>query len=92
MTKFEWNLQEMFANNQSFYDEINNVKQLLEDIKKYEEAELNSILLLKLLDKKWKIKEISNNILIYGSLMYYKNVNDNECIELKKSQNHLIMM
>lgn len=84
MTKFEWNLQEMFANNQSFYDEINNVKQLLEDIKKYEEAELNSTLLLKLLDKKWKIKERSNNILIYGSLMYYKNVNDNECIELKK--------
>ena len=84
MTKFEWNLQEMFYNNQSFYDEINNVKQLLEDIKKYEEAELNSTLLLKLLDKKWKIKEISNNILIYGSLMYYKNVNDNECIELKK--------
>ena len=84
MTKFEWNLQEMFANNQSFYDEINNVKQLLEDIKKYEEAELNSTLLLKLLDKKWEIKEISNNILIYGSLMYYKNVNDDECIELKK--------
>lgn len=84
MTKFEWNLQEMFYNNQSFYDEINNVKQLLEDIKKYEEAELNSTLLLKLLDKKWEIKEISNNILIYGSLMYYKNVNDNECIELKK--------
>ena len=83
MTKFEWNLQEMFANNQSFYDEINNVKQLLEDIKKYEEAELNSTLLLKLLDKKWEIKEISNNILIYGSLMYYKNVNDNECIEIR---------
>lgn len=84
MTKFEWNLQEIFANNQTFYDEINNVKQLLEDIKKYEEAELNSTLLLKLLDKKWKIKEISNNILIYGSLMYYKNVNDEECIELKR--------
>lgn len=84
MTKLEWNLQEIFANNQTFYDEINNVKQLLEDIKKYEEAELNSTLLLKLLDKKWKIKEISNNILIYGSLMYYKNVNDDECIELKR--------
>ena len=84
MTKFEWNLQEIFANNQTFYDEINNVKQLLEDIKKYEEAELNSTLLLKLLDKKWEIKEISNNILIYGSLMYYKNVNDEECIELKR--------
>ena len=84
MTKLEWNLQEIFANNKTFYDEINNVKQLLEDIKKYEEAELNSTLLLKLLDKKWEIKEISNNILIYGSLMYYKNVNDDECIELKR--------
>ena len=84
MTKLEWNLQEIFANNQSFYDEINNVKQLLEDIKKYESAKLDSTLLLNLLDKKWKIKEISNNILIYGSLMYYKNVNDDECIELKR--------
>ena len=84
MTKLEWNLQEIFVNNQVFYDEINNVKQLIEDIKKYEEAELDSTLLLNLLDKKWKIKEISDNILIYGSLMYYKNVNDTECIELKR--------
>lgn len=84
MTKLEWNLQEIFINNQSFYDEINNVNQLLEDVKKYESAELDSTLLLNLLDKKWNIKEISNNILIYGSLMYYKNVNDDECIELKR--------
>ena len=83
MTKLEWNLQEIFDNTHLFYDEINNVKQLLEDIKKYENAELDSTLLLDLLDKKWKIKEISNNILIYGSLMYYKNVNDDECIKLK---------
>ena len=48
------------------------------------QPELDSTLLLNLLDKKWKIKEISNNILIYGSLMYYKNVNDDECIELKR--------
>ena len=84
MTNLEWNLQEIFVNNQSFYDEINNVKQLLEDIKKYECAKLDSTLLLNLLDKKWKIKEIINNILIYGSLMYYKNVNDDKCIELKR--------
>ena len=84
MTKLEWKLQEIFINNQSFYDEINTVNQLLEDVKKYESAELDSTLLLNLLDKKWSIKEISNNILIYGSLMYYKNVNDDECIELKR--------
>ncbi len=84
MLKLEWNLQEIFINNQSFYDEINNVKQLLEEIKRYESTELDSTLLLNLLDKKWEIKEKSNIILIYGSLMYYKNVNDDECIELKR--------
>ncbi len=84
MTKLEWNLQEIFSNSQSFYGEIENIKQLLEDIKHYESAELDSTLLLNMLDKKWKIKEFSNNVLIYGSLMYYKNINDDECIELKK--------
>ena len=84
MDKLEWNLQEIFENNQAFYDAIDNVKQLLEDIKKYESINLNPEVLLKVLDEKWKIKEISNNILIYGSLMYYKNINDDECIELKK--------
>lgn len=84
MNKLEWNLQEIFTDNQSFYDEIDNIKQLLEDVKNYENIELNSTLILNLLDKKWKIKEKSNNILIYGSLMYYKNVNDDKCIELKR--------
>lgn len=83
MDKLEWNLQEIFENNQAFYEAIDNVKQLLEDIKKYESINLNPEVLLKILDEKWKIKEISNNILIYGSLMYYKNINDDECIELK---------
>lgn len=84
MAKLEWNLQEIIMNNQSFYEEINEVKQLLEEVKKYKSTDLDSNLLLKLLDKKWNIKEICNNILIYGSLMYYKNVNDDECVELKR--------
>ena len=84
MAKLEWNLQEIIINNQAFYEEINEVKQLLEEVKKYKSTDLDSNLLLNLLDKKWNIKEICNNILIYGSLMYYKNVNDDECVELKR--------
>ena len=57
---------------------------MLEEVKKYKSTDLDSNLLLNLLDKKWNIKEICNNILIYGSLMYYKNVNDDECVELKR--------
>ena len=55
MTKWEWNLEEIFSNNQLFYEEIENIKKLINDIKQYENIELDSIVLLNILDKKWKI-------------------------------------
>ncbi len=85
MSKLEWNLQDIFSDNQAFYNEISHIKKLIKEIKKYENSELDSTLLLRILDKKWEIKELSNNVLIYGSLMYYKNVNNDECIELKRT-------
>ena len=45
---------------------------------------VNSLQLEKILNLRWHVKELSNNILIYGSLSYYKNVNSEECQSLKK--------
>ena len=78
-----WNLENLFKNNQDFYMEIENIKNMATDIKKYENEELDEISLYDILNAKWKIKELTNNVLIYGSLMYYKNVKSDECIELK---------
>lgn len=83
MNEFKWNLQELFTDEESFYKEIENVKIMLNDIKKYESTKLNSKSLLNMLDEKWNIKEKTNNILVYGSLMYYKNINNEKCINLK---------
>ncbi|MDO4375605.1 MAG: M3 family metallopeptidase [bacterium] len=83
MNEFKWNLQELFTDEESFYKEIENVKVMLNDIKKYENTKLNSKSLLNMLDEKWNIKEKTNNILVYGSLMYYKNINNEKCINLK---------
>ena len=85
MNKLEWNLKKIFSNNQLFYEEIENIKILVKEINQYKNSELTADLLLTILDKKWKIKELSNNVLIYGSLMYYKNINNNNCIELKRT-------
>ncbi len=85
MNKLEWNLKKIFSNNQLFYEEIENIKILVKEINQYKRSELTADLLLTILDKKWKIKELSNNVLIYGSLMYYKNINNNNCIELKRT-------
>lgn len=84
MSKLEWNLKELFINNEEFNKEIKKVKRLISKIKKYKDIELDSITLLKMLNDKWKIKELNNNILVYASLMYYKNINNEECINNKK--------
>lgn len=79
----KWDLTALFKNDEDFYKEIENVKSMLSDIKKYKEKTLDENLLLTLLNEKWKIKELTNKILVYGSLMYYKNVQSKECIKLK---------
>lgn len=78
-----WDLKELFKSNTEFYNEIENIKKMLSDIKKYENIELDEILFLDMLKAKWNIKELTNNILVYGSLMYYKNIKSEECIKLK---------
>ncbi len=79
----EWNLEELFKTKTDFYNEIENIKTELEKIKQYENIELNKDNLLELLNKKWELKEKSNNVLVYGSLNYYKNIKSEEMINLK---------
>lgn len=82
--KLEWNLKDLFVDNKAFYQEIDNVKAALIELKNNSKGELNSEKLLTLLDEEWKIKKSINYILVYGSLMYYKDINNEECITLKK--------
>lgn len=82
--KLEWNLKYLFVDNNAFYQEIDNVKAALIELKNNSKGELNSEKLLTLLDEEWKIKKSINYILVYGSLMYYKDINNEECIALKR--------
>lgn len=82
--KLEWNLKYLFVDNKAFYQEIDNVKAALIELKNNSKGKLNSEKLLTLLDEEWKIKKSINYILVYGSLMYYKDINNEECITLKR--------
>lgn len=81
--RLEWNLKDLFVDNKAFYQEIDNVKAALIELKNNSKGELNLEKLLTLLDEEWKIKKSINYILVYGSLMYYKDINNEECIILK---------
>ena len=78
--ELEWNLNDLFISNDEFYKEIDCVRNILNSFIN----ELDSLTLLELLDKEWYIKEKTNNILIYGSLRYYKNIKSEECVKLKE--------
>ena len=77
-----WNLNDLFESNEVFYDEIEKIKKALSNINKYRDIEVDEKSFLDMLDEKWKIKELANNVLVYGSLMYYKNIKSEECIKL----------
>lgn len=85
----KWNLEELFKNEEELFKEIDNIKVSLSKIKEYESIVLDSKSLLALLDTKWLIKERVNNVLVYCSLKYYKNVNDLECANLKNTAEEL---
>ena len=85
-----WNLDELFKSNEDFYQEITVVKNKLNNIQKYKNLELDENTLFALLNEKWQIKKQANNILVYGSLMYYKNIKDEECIKLKADAENFI--
>ena len=72
----EWNLDDLFKSDDDFFSEIDCIRNELVDIRKYSDIELNIDNIVELLDRKWEIKERANNVLVYGSLKYYKNIND----------------
>lgn len=79
----KWDLRELYKNNEEFYNEINYVKKLLYEVMNSNVDINDANDLLFLLNSEWHIKELANNILVYGSLMYYKNIKSEECIKLK---------
>ena len=85
MKKLEWNLNELFESDDQFYQSIKEVKDSVQKFMHYKQEILDDAeTLKKALIEYWKIKEKLNNILIYGSLSYYKNINSERAINLKK--------
>ena len=80
---FRWDLTDLFSNNDDFYNEFKIVEESLNDIERFTKITLDEKSLLEMLDNKWCIKEKTNNILVYGSLKYYRNIKSDECIKLK---------
>ena len=83
MKKMQWDLTTLVKDEKTFDKNIEIINQELNTLKQEKTKTLNETLLLKLLKEKEKIKEESNKLLVYSSLRYYKNINDNNTFILK---------
>lgn len=83
MKKLQWDLTTLIKDEKTFDKNIEKINQKLNTLEQEKTKTLNKTLLLKLLEEKERIKEESNKLLVYGSLRYYKNINDNNTIILK---------
>ena len=78
-----WDLTDLFINDEAFYEEITNINSLIIKLEDYRNQKFDEDSLYDALNLYWEIKKRCNNILVYGSLKYYQNVNSNETIKLK---------
>jgi len=84
MKDLVWNLDDLFKSKEDFYLAIDSVRDRTLEFSKYKNTELNSDSLFLILNEKWDIKDITNDIWVYGNLVYYKDINNQECIEMKR--------
>lgn len=86
MTKMKlvWNLEELFKNDKDFYKLKEQIEKDLKEIKKQENSKLDEEIVFELLEKEWAIRERANTALVYGSLKYYKDIYNEECLKQKQ--------
>lgn len=83
MKKLEWNLESLFKSKEELNSEIEQIEVKVKQLQCYQSTPLDATHLEYLLNEMWEIKERTNNVLIYGSLKYYKDVTSEEKIAQK---------
>lgn len=85
MYNLEWNLSGLFVDDDAFYSEIDHLNKKIADLKRFYEIDFDADSLLSALNEMQYIKGKTRYVLIYGSLRYYGNINDKQCIDLKET-------
>ena len=80
--KLEWNLTHLFANEEDFFSMVEEIQERLDTFLEHTK-EVTKDKFLAVLEEYFDVKEMTNRVLVYGSLRYYDNVKDAQSIELK---------
>lgn len=79
--EYTWKLENIFKSLDDYYNVMDIVHKKLKELQKYQD--INGTTLFNLLEEFNEIKKLTNDIWVYGSLKYYQDINNPECIKLK---------
>ena len=89
MKELTWDLTNFFKNKEEYYELIEELKTKTKKIETQKNINIDENNLILLLNESSEIKEKVNKIWVYGNLVYYKNINDEECINMKKTSDSI---
>lgn len=81
--KLKWNLDELFVSMEECQKSFSEVETRIEELRKVDIESLDSNTLKRFLDRIFDCKSLAYKILVYGSLRYYADSNDEEMSNLK---------
>lgn len=87
--KYKWDLTKLFSNKESFYGEMTCIRDLVKKISSHREIKIDGVSLYNLINDCFIIREKNYKTLLYASLCYYLDIQNESNIKMKNQAEEL---
>ena len=82
--RYRWNLKSLYENQESFYYDLTLIRDKIKKLSENREFKIDGKTLYALMHECFNIREMNSKTLLYASLNYYLNVEDDQFIKMKE--------
>ncbi len=87
--KYKWDLSKLYLKKEDFYGDMTLVRDLIKKLSSHREIKIDGVSLYDLMNRCFKIREINYKTLLYASLNYYSDINNDIFIRMKEQAEEL---
>jgi len=87
--RYTWDLKVLYLKKEDFYYDMTLVRDKIKKINEYREIKINGYSLYDLMSKCFEIRKINSKTLLYASLNYYLDINNDSFIKMKAQAEEL---
>jgi len=87
--KYSWDLKKIYSKKEDFYYDMTLIRDKLKKLCEYKEMKIDGNTLYELMNKCFEIREINFKTLLYASLSYYTDINNEYFVKMKEQAESL---